>query len=432
MFSRTAIRNISTSSRQPGTDHEPSVESMFSPTRLFAPIMAAVVTWVIGLYVALVLESPYWNDDILNKNLPSTLKASHMSLAGFIWAQISAFVRIDARFFPGGLAWTYSLFDVFDNRTAYKLVVGLMLALALSVAGLCVASIAKSWVPAGAFVLIASGTLQVRLWADGITSFAGLMTLTTALTLGALLLLLVKSGRWWTVLAGALYLAALLTYEAVFALAPVMIAIIVLSGRDWRPTIAIAVPATLAFLTAISLKLLTNAHPISEYTLSFLPGAIISTFAKQMVAALPLSQWWLGHTVGLPPIAGTLILLSAVLIGVPVFIGLRHLAQHLPPSDARTAALLGLLGAWMWIAPAVLIAVTKRWQTGIPLGQGYISVVYEYFGLALCLLSLWLFIGGRLRAGQGRRAVQAWNVGGPAAFAVLSTLTLAANLSLMP
>jgi|HubBroStandDraft_6_1064221.scaffolds.fasta_scaffold307569_2 hypothetical protein len=188
----------------------------------------------------------------------------------------------------------------------------------------------------------------------------------------------------------------------------------------------------LAFLTAIALKFFTNAHPAPEYTLRFVPSAILSTFAKQMVAALPLSQWWLGHTFGLPPIAGTLILLSAVLIGVPVFLGLRRLAEHLPPLDERTATLCGLLGVWMWIAPAVLVAVTERWQTGIPLGQGYIPVVYEYFGLALCLLSLWIVIDGRLRASQRRHWVHVWSVGGPAVFAVLSTLTLAANLSLMP
>jgi hypothetical protein len=414
------------------TEHEPLLDPMFSPARLFAPIMAAIVTWVIGLYVALVLESPYWNDDIPNKNISGILKARHMSLGEFIWNQTATFVKIDARFFPGAIAWTYSLFDVFDNRSSYKLIVGLLLALALSVAGLCVAAMARSWAPAGAFVLIASGTLQIRLWSDGITSFAGLMTLTMALTLASLLLLLVKSGRWWTVLAGALYLAALLTYEAVFVFAPVMVAVVIMSRRDWRPTIAIAVPALLAFLTAISLRLFTDAHPIPEYTLSFSPVAVLSTFVKQMIAALPLSQWWLGHTVGLPPIAGTLILISTVLIGIPVFLGLRHLAEHLSSADKRTAFLCGLLGVWMWVAPSILIAVTKRWQTDIPWGQGYISVVYEYFGLALCLLSLWLFIGTKLRTGKGTRVVSAWSMGSAAALALMATLTLAANLSLMP
>lgn len=413
-------------------EHEPLSDPMFSPARLFAPITAAVVTWVIGVYVALVLESPYWNDDLVNRNLPSVLKATHTSLGGFIWTQISAFVKIDGRFDPSLLAWTYSLFDVFDNRGAYKLIIGLLLALALLTVALCVAAITRSWLPAGAFVLIASGTLQVRLWADGITSFAGVMALTIALTFGALALLLLKPGRGWTVLASVLYLAALTTYEAVILFAPVMIAIVILLRRDWRPTIAIAIPATLALLTAISLRLFTDTHPAPEYTLSFVPGAILTTFAKQFVAALPLSQWWLGHTVGLPSIAGTLILISAVLIGVPVFLGLRRLADNLQFSDRRAALLCGLLGIWMWVAPALLIAVTERWQTGIPLGQGYISVVYEYFGLTLCLLSLWLVAGSWLRSNRGTRAVDIWSIGSATAIALMATMTLAANLSLMP
>jgi hypothetical protein len=226
--------------------------------------------------------------------------------------------------------------------------------------------------------------------------------------------------------------AALLTYEAVFVFAPVMIVVIILSRRDWRPAIAVAVPTILALLTGVSLRLFTNAHPIPEYTLSFGPGAVLSTFAKQTVAALPLSQWWLGHTDGLPPIAGTLILLSVVLIGVPVFLGLYRLAEHSWLPSEHVAKLCGLLGAGMWIGPAVLIAVTKRWQTSMPWGQGYISVVYEYFGVALCLLSLWLLIGGRLRAGHGARAMRAWNAGSAATLAIVSTLTMAGNLSLMP
>jgi hypothetical protein len=414
------------------TNDGSSIEPVFSSSRLSAPIMTIVVTWVVGMYVALILESPYWNDDIVDKGLPSMLKTSHISLGSFIWAQVSAFVRVDARFDPGTLAWTYSVFDVFDNRGSYKLVIGLLLALALATIGLCVAAVAKSWVPAAASVLIASGVLQVRLWADGITSFAGLMTLTIALTFGALFLLLTRPGRWWAVLAGTLYLAALLTYEYVFVFAPVMIAILVLSRRNWRPAIAVAVPAILTLLVAISLRLFTNPHPVPEYTLSFGPGAVLSTFAKQMIAALPLSQWWLGHTPGLPPIAGTLILMSLVLIGVPIFWALRRLAENLSPPRKDVVVSCGLLGVWMWITPAILVAVTKRWQTSMPWGQGYIPVVYEYFGLALCLLSVWLLIGSRLRASGRARRMRVWSVGSAAALALLSTLTMAANLSLMP
>jgi hypothetical protein len=414
----------------PSVDTRPA--AALPSTRLAVPAVTAIVTWVVGSYVALVLESPYWNDDILNKNLPTVLRTSHTSLGTFISNQISAFVTIDARFDPGLLAWTYSLFDVFDNRASYKLVVGLLLALALSTTALCVGAIARNWAPAAAFVLIASAVLQVRLWADGITSFAGVIALSIALTFGALLLLLAKPGRWWAVLAGALYTVSLLTYESVALFAPILIALVVLRRRDWRPALALAIPAALALLMAIALRSFTNAHPIPEYTLSFPPGAVLRTFAKQIVAALPLSQWWIGHTVGLPPIAGTLILLSAVSIGIPVCLGLGLLGADLPMTNPRAANLCGILGAWIWIAPAVLVAVTKRWQTGIPWGQGYIPVVYEYFGLALCLLSLWLAVGRRLRAGDGVRFARAWHMGGAAAFGLLATLTMAANLSLMP
>jgi hypothetical protein len=399
---------------------------------LLAPIVAAVVTWITAVYVALVLESPYWNDDLVDKNLRSMLKTSHTSLIPFIWSQISAFVKIDARFDPGLLAWTYTLFDVFDNRNSYKLVIGLLLALAVLAVGLCVVAMAKSWIPGAAFILIASGTLQVRLWADGITSFAGVMTLTTALTFGALLLLLTKPGLGWATLAAVLYTAALLTYEAVFLFAPVMIVIIVLLRRNWRPAIAIAAPAALALLMALSLRLFTNAHPIPEYTLSFGPHAVFVTFSKQMIAALPLSQWWLGHTFGLPPIAGTLILMAAVLVGIPVFVGLYHLSCAAQPKDSRTIGLWALLGVWIWLSPAALVSVTKRWQTDIPWGQGYIPVVYEYLGLALCLLSIWMLMGRWLRSSRSQITVRAWSIGGAAGLAILSTLTMAANFSLMP
>jgi hypothetical protein len=415
-----------------GTDEGPVIEPALSFERLPVPIMTIVVTWVLGLYVALILESPYWNDDIVDKGLRGMLKASHTTLGSLIWTQISAFVKIDGRFDPGTLAWTYSVFDVFDNRGSYKLVIGALLVLSVATVGLCVAAIAKSWAPAAALVLIASGFLQVRLWADGITSFAGLMTLTTALTFGALFLLLVRPGRWWALLAGALYLAALFTYEYVFVFAPVMIAIVVLYRKAWRPALALAGPAALTLLVAISLRLFTNPHPVPEYTISLVPGAVLSTFAKQMVAALPLSQWWIGDTPGLPPIAGTLILMCLVLIGVPVFWALRRLAENLALPRGRGVELCGLLGVWMWITPSILVATTKRWQTSMPWGQGYIPVVYEYFGLALCLLSLWLFISRRLHERGSARSVRAWSVGSAAALALLSAFTMAANLSLMP
>jgi hypothetical protein len=40
-------------------------------------------------------------------------------------------------------------------------------------------------------------------------------------------------------------------------------------------------------------------------------------------------------------------------------------------------------GAWAWIAPSALAAITVRWQTELVFGRGYIYLAYEYVGVAL-------------------------------------------------
>lgn len=396
-----------------------------------AAMLTAITTWVLAIYFAVVLESPYWNDDLINRNLRATLRAAHTTLGAYIWGEISAFVGRDARFDPVLLGWTFSLFDVFDNRNSYKLIVGLVLVLALATVGLCVAKIASNWIPGAAFVLIVAGTLQVRPWSDGLVSFAGIIPLTAIFTFSALLVLLLKPGVRWTVFAGGLYLIALFSYEVVFLFSPVLVLIVFVRRRDWRPALAIAIPAAIALLLDFSFRVFGNPHPVPEYTLNWTPHLVLETFAKQMLAALPLSQWWLGHN-AVPPIAGTLVLTSAIALGIPVFVGMSSLAGTLRTVAPRTLGLYALLGAWMWVTPAVLIGLTERWQTGIPWGEGYISVVFEYLGLALCLLALWLWLDGRLRRRFTPAYLRAWTMGSAFLVATLATVTMAGNLSVMP
>jgi hypothetical protein len=394
-------------------------------------MLTAISTWVLGIYFAVVLGSPYWNDDLINRSLRATLRATHTTLGAYIWGEIAAFVERDARFDPVLLGWTFSLFDIFDNRSSYKLIVGLVLVLALLAVGTSVAKIAGSWAPGAAFVMIAAGTLQVRPWSDGLVSFAGIVPLTTLFTFGALLILLLRPGVRWTVLAGALYLTALFSYEVVFLFAPVLILIVVVRRRDWRPALAIAIPAAIALLLDFSFRIFGNPHPVPEYTLNWTPHLVLVTFAKQMLAALPLSQWWLGHNT-VPPVAGTLLLTSAIVLGMPVLFGIRSLAGTMHSIAPRTIGLYAVLGAWMWVTPAVLIGLTERWQTGIPWGEGYISVVFEYLGLALCLLSLWMWLDRRLRALLRPAHLQVWIIGSAVLLASLATVTMAGNLSVMP
>lgn len=395
--------------------------------------MAAILTWVLGVYFALILESPYRNDDLIDRNIRTTLRELHMSLGAYIWSgHIVPFIERDARFDPVLWAWTLTVFDVFDNRNSYKLVVGLVLLLALVAVALCVAAIARSWLPGAAFVLIVAGTLQVRPWSDGMGSFAGDIALTLALTFGAVLVLLTRPGVRWTVLAGVLYLLALFSYEYMLLFAPALAFIVFVRRRDWRPLLAIAIPAAISVSIDISMRVFGNPHPVPEYALSWRPHLILETFAKQFLAALPLSQWWLGHAVAMPPIAGTLIVTSAVIVGLPVLVGMYSLAGSLGSIAERTLGLCALLGAWIWVTSSILVALTERWQTGIPWGQGYVPVVFEYVGLALCLLALWGLLDHRLRLRLTPSGLHVWTVSSALLVAALATMTMAGNLSVMP
>ncbi len=66
------------------------------------------------------------------------------------------------------------------------------------------------------------------------------------------------------------------------------------------------------------------------------------------------------------------------------------------------------------------------------MGEGYIPVVFEYVGLALCLLSLWMQLDRRLHTGLTPGSLRAWGIGSAVLVAALATLTMAGNLSVMP
>ena len=87
------------------------------------------------------------------------------------------------------------------------------------------------------------------------------------------------------------------------------------------------------------------------------------------------------------------------------------------------------LGLGSWLASAVLVSVTLRWQQELPSGQGYLSVVWGYVGVGLCGAALWLALdklSGRPGSWKWRIAFYLWT----ALIAGTVSMTFAANLSI--
>jgi hypothetical protein len=389
-------------------------------------VSSAAAVWLGGLWLAVVSSTPYLTDDALNKDVRAAAATSGDSLLGLISRFTEQWMTNEGRFFPGSVSWTLSLFWFTGSRVAYKVVVGAVLVAAVATFCVLVARLVGRWQPAAVAAPLLFACLQLRYWYDGTSSFAGLLPLTAGLSAAALVLLVSRRGWPTAVLAAVLYGLALVTYETVLLFAPAMIAVVIVVRRSWRPALAIAVPAAIQTAIVLVLRSQLTKPPAPGYTVSLDPVAFVPALGKQMLAALPLSQWFL-HAPAVPPLSHSAILLGLVLVGVPAALALRSLGGRAVRASWTVVGLIGGLGLWMWVSSAALVAVTARWQQDLVLGQGYLPVVFGYFGVALCLVSLWLVVGRLVRLhGASSRVWHRWVA--PVAVGLLAAATFAGNL----
>lgn len=174
-------------------------------------------------------------------------------------------------------------------------------------------------------------------------------------------------------LAGGLYGCALVTYETVVLFAPAMVVIVVMvRRRRWWPTLAVVVPAAVQGGITLILRSRVSARS-PGYTTSFDVATVLSTFAKQVTAALPLSQWLFGAP-GVAEIPQGAMVVAAVVRGLPVLVAMVSLARLRLRIAPAAIVQIGSLGVWMWMSSSALVAVTQRWQQELVPGQGYLSV----------------------------------------------------------
>lgn len=399
----------------------PRLRSLVSPTAV--PVTAGV--WLMGCLLALVTSTPYRGDDLINKDIRAIAHAAGETLPGFTSAIASQWMTHEGRFFPGALAWTYSLFWFADSRVAYKLVIGLVVVGAIAVFGLLVARLTGRWKAAAVFLPIAFGLMQLRTWHDGIVTYAGLVPLTAGLSIAAVVFVISRQGIGWAALAVLSYSLALVTYETVLLFAPVLVAIIIWSRRTWRPALVIVIPAVVQLGITAFLRLSLQLPAAGGYTIDLDPRTVFVTFCNQVLAALPLSQWWLSTT--MPTITAGAIVVGVLTAGVPAFLSVVYLGRAPLRATRLQIIEIAVLGAWIWLSSSVLISITVRWQDEMLRGQGYLSVIYGYFGVALFLLSGFLAVD-RLVADRSTRAINTWRYGSAFLVAALVSLTFAGNV----
>ncbi|NUU16786.1 hypothetical protein HP550_05925 [Cellulomonas humilata] len=392
---------------------------------MLAPALSA---WLAGCWLAIITATTYIGDDLINKDIRAAAAERGTDLGGLIGHYTSQWMTEQGRFFPGSLGWSYTVFWVTEVRVPYKFVLGAVLVACVAACALLSVTLTGRWRVAPALVASAVCFVQVRVGFDAIIGFAGLVPLTLGLCAAAIVLLV--RGRGWVsaLVAAALYSMALVTYETVILFVPAMAALVVYWRRRWLPALALVVPAALAAGAAVVLRGAVRTPTLAAYTVDLDPHVVVPTFAKQALAALPMSQWILGAP-GVPSVPTGAVVVAALVCGLPV--AALMLSASGGPLRASWAAIvsLGGFGLWIWLTSALLTGITVRWQEEVHRGQGYLSVVYGYLGCALLACAIWL-VGERLVADRSRTARAAWRITSALVIAAVATATMAGNLAI--
>ncbi|HEY5159886.1 MAG TPA: hypothetical protein VII83_02325 [Gaiellaceae bacterium] len=372
-------------------------------------LRVAFIGVLVTLIVAPFAMLPYLADDTINRGWANYSWSKSLHDAVTINRQ---FIHEQGRFFPGGTIYGVPMWHLLDTRVTYMTFVVLLNLACLGLVGFVLLQVTRSADVTAIGVIALGACMQIR-WVgpDGLSSFSGLIPYTIVLTilsgLGAAQIL--RTGRrWWLIPTAIAWTLSVTAYEVTLLMLPAMIVLLFVAnrGRDrirWMWALApLVIPAVAE--AAIDFYLHSRATaPVPAYQVD-LSGPVGSTFLKQLTAALPSSQHWLRGTPTGTHLSPALSVMLVLLLAFPTFLAWRrHFAVKAIPQ--RLSIGLIVAGSWAWLVPSLLTSVTRRWQTELVFGQGYISLPYEYVGVALILAGVAGLLSGRLRSRGVRIAV---------------------------
>ena len=346
----------------------------------------------------------YTADDGPNSLVPYWTKYLN-GISGFeSWVQQTELWTIgwmngQGRFFPTAVAVSRGAFIFITSLELYKFAQ----LLSLVVLVLLIAStISRKLQNPSLFapsILLSTLLFQVRHDFDPYFSFSFLLPLTMILLL--LLLLFIDKLIWSSFAKNSLNILILIivsflcftTYEYSILLSPILLLLGLDSFRKLSSpklcslfTIGI-VGGTITLFTFLILRpRRENKLPSYEFAFDFLP--FLKAFFSQLVAPIPFSQQLFGTLqISTPHRPYVFLVIFAILYQfIPFKVG-----QLIP---VKFNIGLATSGIYLWVIPALLVALTQRWQIDNALspGKAYLPVLFQAVGVAFITFSIYGFL----------------------------------------
>ncbi len=367
---------------------------------LLIVVVTAVTYWPI-------VSSPLTADDIPNSQLrrvfQETPGGTFSNYIDFVYGMTRQWMVAEGRFFPVAVIYSSAMHLLFQGVGLYKIFLMLLgLANTFLIFRILRRKCSTETTLVAVSVFISAYSLRYPLFHDGISSFSGLNPAALLLLLGSIdaTLAKIRYPRVQLALVLTLWTAASLTYEHVSMFVPGFLIICLFWGAETiRKRLIVGVVGVWIIQMVLALWLRSNAVVRSSaYQMSFDRSAFVRTSLRQLLAAFPGSQLltegigfeYLVRSRGFNLAIAVVSLGFVILCALVIFAGPGARNESSNVAGAHFSRLpFAILGLNMLVAPAILTGATLRWQTDLPLGQGYLVVTMQSAGLALFVA--WIF-----------------------------------------
>ncbi len=342
------------------------------------------------------LQSGYFNDDMLNSQVKGIIDTDNWSLLDFTAHYFKAWIANQGRFYP--LAWyLYAVFYYIDSVFAYKLCILIFICGDIIVFAFFLKRLIRKTNVTYLSVILLPLLFQFRNYHDPVLSYHFLLQIVFLYSTASLLCLqksIEEHSRLYAVFSVMLYMAAILTYEITCVFFTLFFVVALIKTRSWLRALKYSIPFCLisALCIMLTVFLRSNIQNFDPgYTINFNIAIYVRTLFKQVMAAFPLFYYFANPNRLFVHDWTDLIHINAVdIVCIVILMGVLWRILKGLNSKARWSDVL-IPGSLLTVLPGLLISLAPKHQA-MAYGLGYLPVYIQYFGVSMMAVSLYLFI----------------------------------------
>lgn len=324
----------------------------------------------------------------------------------------NGWIKGQGRFFPTAVAVSRGAFIFITSLEIYKVAQLISMLILVILVATIISRKLKNPSLFAPSILLSTVLVQVRHDFDPYFAFSFLLPFT--MTLFLLISLAVNSLEWSgrsknlsnLFLLMVLSFLCFTTYEYSLILSPVLLLLAFDSSRLLpKDKIKSLFVVGLVALTLVLVTLLVfrpkreNKLPSYELVFDFIP--FFKAFLSQLIAPLPFSQQIFG-TLDVTVTHRPLLFIGLFLI---LFLSVPFRVENFVGHTSKLPLLFS--GIYLWVVPAILVALTQRWQVdnALSFGKSYLPVLFQIVGLSLVYFFFYAFLKESLGFGTNSKNV---------------------------